>query len=129
MAPAISVDARDRPEDTWPDPARGRIRWKTLISGDMTATDTLVCGVAIMDTGDDFALHSHAEPELYFGLEGEVDVQVDGTPHRLKPGVALFIPGGAVHGVLNADQPVRWFYTFAADAFSDIAYSFVDRQT
>lgn len=124
MASAVLVDANDQPEETWQDPARGSIRWKTLISGDATPTDTLVCGIALMAAGDDFALHSHAEPELYFGLEGEVDVLVDGRVHRLKPGLALFIPGNAVHGVLRADQPVRWFYTFAKDAFPDIAYHF-----
>lgn len=51
-------------------------------------------------------------------------MQINGTAHSLKPGVALFIPGDAVHGVLAADQPVRWFDTFAADAFPDIAYTF-----
>ncbi len=124
MIHPVRVDQANLPNVTWDDPAHGSIQWKTLISGDVTATDTLVCGIALMAKGDSFALHSHAQPELYFGLEGEVDVQINGTPHRLKPGVALFIPGDAVHGVLAADQPVRWFYTFAADAFTDIAYSF-----
>ena len=49
---------------------------------------------------------------------------IAGRIHRLKPGVALFIPGGAVHGVPMADQNFRWFYTFARNAFSDIVYSF-----
>ncbi len=124
MTHPVRVDQASLSDATWDDPARGSIRWKTLISGDVTATDTLVCGIALMDKGETFALHSHPQPELYFGLEGEVDVQINGTAHRLKPGVALFIPGDAVHGVLAADQPVRWFYTFAADTFVDIAYSF-----
>ena len=124
MTPAVLVDEADHPLEAWSDPARGSIRWKTLISGDVTATDTLVCGSAVMAAGETFALHSHPQPELYFGLEGAVDVLVDGITHRLKPGVALFIPGNAVHGVLRADQGVRWFYTFAADAFPEIAYSF-----
>ena len=124
MTHPVRIDQANLPDMTWDNAARGTIRWKTLISGDVTASDTLVCGIALMAKGDSFALHSHAQPELYFGLEGEVDVQINGTPHRLKPGVALFIPGDAVHGVLAADQPVRWFYTFAADAFPDIAYTF-----
>lgn len=124
MTRPVRIDQASLPDATWDDPARGSVRWKTLISGDVTATDTLVCGIAMMAPGDTFALHSHPQPELYFGLEGAVDVMVDGTTHRLKPGVALFIPGNAVHGVLAADQPVRWFYTFAADAFPDIAYTF-----
>jgi quercetin dioxygenase-like cupin family protein len=78
-----------------------------------------------MQTGDTFALHFHPQPEVYFGLSGAVDVHVDGVIHRLTEGMALFIPGNAVHGVARADQPVRWFYTFAADRFSDIAYTFM----
>ena len=124
MMAAVMVDQSDLRSETWADPRRGSVRWKTLISGDVTATEKLVCGIALMDKGETFALHSHPQPELYFGLEGEVDVMINGAAHRLKPGVALFIPGDAVHGVLAADQPVRWFYTFAADAFPDIAYTF-----
>lgn len=124
MTAVVRVDQIDLPEETWQNPARGTVRWKTLLSADVTRSDTLVCGIAIMSAGETFALHHHPDPELYFGLEGEVDVQIDGSAHRLKPGVALFIPGNAVHGVLVADQPVRWFYTFAAHAFADIAYTF-----
>jgi quercetin dioxygenase-like cupin family protein len=124
MTTAIIVDQFDLSEESWQDPSRGSIRWKTLLSGDVTASEKLVCGIAIMDAGETFTLHSHPDPELYFGLEGEVDVMIDGTLHRLKPGVALFIPGNAVHGILMADQPVRWFYSFAANAFADINYTF-----
>ncbi|WP_054006053.1 cupin domain-containing protein [Cypionkella psychrotolerans] len=124
MSAPVLVDQADCPTETWADPARGKIAWKTLISGDVTNSTSIVAGIAIMAKGDTFALHSHPQPELYFGLEGEVDVQINGAAHCLKPGVALFIPGDAVHGVLAADQPVRWFYTFAADAFPDIAYTF-----
>ncbi|GLS85034.1 hypothetical protein GCM10010873_00070 [Cypionkella aquatica] len=122
---AVMVDQSNLSAEAWADPARGSIQWKTLISGDVTATDSLVCGIAIMAAGDTFALHSHPQPELYFGLEGEVDVSIDGVLHRLKPGVALFIPGAAVHGVLAAHQSVRWFYTFATDSFADVSYTFV----
>ncbi len=111
----------------WDDPARGTIAWKTLISGDVTPTDTLVCGIAIMQAGDTFALHSHPQPEIYFGLEGSVMVHVDGVLHRLNAGSALFIPGGAVHGVPHTDTPARWFYTFAANCFDQIPYDFTPR--
>ena len=78
-----------------------------------------------MAAGETFALHSHPQPEVYFGLEGKGDVLIDGVPHQLAPGVALYIPGGAVHGVPLAAGPLRWFYTFAADSFADIEYTFL----
>jgi quercetin dioxygenase-like cupin family protein len=124
MPSPTRVDLADLPDERWDDPARGSIRFRTLISAPATDTDDLVCGVAMLSAGDTFVLHSHPHPEVYFGLEGEGDVLIDGIPHRLAPGVALFIPGGAMHGVPRAEAPLKWFYTFAADSFSDIPYHF-----
>lgn len=124
--PAVLVDQSLVAEESWADSMRGTVRWKTLLSAGLTPTESMVCGIAIMSAGDSFAPHSHPDPEIYFGIEGEADVIIDGTVHRLKPGVALFIPGGAVHGVPMTDQPCRWFYSFACDAFSDIVYNFID---
>ncbi len=120
----MRIDQADIAPARWDTPARGTIAWKTLLSGDVTPTDSLVCGIAIMGAGDTFALHSHPQPEVYFGLEGEVEVHINGAPHLLAPGVALFIPGGAVHGVLRAQGHVRWFYTFATDRFDQVNYTF-----
>ena len=125
MAEAISADADLLPDARWDDPARGTIRFRTLISAPTTPTDSMVCGIAMMAKGETFALHSHPQAEVYFGLEGEGEVLIDGTPYSLAPGVALFIPGGAVHGVPVARAPLKWFYTFAADSFDDIRYRFV----
>ncbi len=124
MPGSAQIDAADLPDERWEDPARGTIRFRTLISAPTTDTRDLVCGVAMMATGETFALHSHPQAEVYFGLEGTGDVLIDGIPHRLAPGVALYIPGGAVHGVPVATGPIRWFYTFAANSFADIRYNF-----
>lgn len=125
MPTATAVDQSTLPDEVWDDPARGSVRFRTLISAPRTDTAELTCGIAIMQPGDTFALHSHPQAEVYFGLEGEGEVLIDAIPHRLAPGVALFIPGGAVHGVPQAKAPLRWFYTFAATSFSDIDYSFL----
>jgi quercetin dioxygenase-like cupin family protein len=119
------VDASTLPDERWDDPARGSIRFRTLVSRPQTDTDRLVCGVALMAPGETFALHSHPQPEVYFGLEGQGEIIIDGVAHRLSPGVALYIPGGAVHGVPVATGPLKWFYSFAADSFADIAYHFL----
>ncbi len=124
MRHALSVDAQDQPEQGWDDPAKGSLRWKTLLSAGVTASDSLVCGVAMMQPGDDFALHRHAQAEVYFGLEGEGIVMIEGQTHRLAPGIALFIPGNALHGVPEVAAPLRWFYTFACDSFDQIHYEF-----
>lgn len=125
MTKPARVDANALPDERWDDPVRGTIRFRTLISAPQTDSREIVCGVALMVAGESFALHSHPEPEVYFGIEGEGDVLIDGLPHRLAPGVALYIPGGAVHGMPEAKAPLRWFYTFAADSFADIWYRFL----
>ncbi|MES2667617.1 MAG: cupin domain-containing protein [Pseudomonadota bacterium] len=125
MRPAAVVrDLADIETEGWDTPARGSICWQTLFSAGVTATDSMVCGVATLNAGEDFALHHHPEPEVYFGVEGETTVMVDGKPCRLAPGVAIFIPSGAVHGIAPVAQRVRFFYVFAAARFEDIAYTF-----
>lgn len=124
MTIPVRVDATALTDERWEDPARGTIRFRMLISAPKTDSDGIVCGVAMLEEGDTFLLHSHPEPEVYFGLEGAGEILIDGKPYNLSPGIALYIPGGAVHGVPLAKGPLRWFYTFAADSFSDIAYSF-----
>lgn len=124
MTQPTRVDAAALPDEGWSDPARGSIRFRTLISAPTTDTGSIVFGVAMMSEGDTFGLHSHPDPEVYFGLEGSGEVLIDGVPHHLGPGVALYIPGGAVHGVPVAKAPLKWAYTFAADSFADIQYRF-----
>lgn len=124
MPSVTRVDEASLPDERWSDPARGSIRFRTLISAPATDTDSLVCGVAAMAPGETFALHSHPQPEVYFGLEGEGEVMVDGAAQRLAPGIALYIPGGAVHGVPRVTAPLKWFYSFAATSFDQIDYSF-----
>lgn len=125
MPTPVRVDAATLPDERWDDPARGTIRFRTLVSAPATDTRELVCGVAMLAPGETFPLHSHPQAEVYFGLEGTGEVLIDGVPHPLAPGVALYIPGGAVHGVPLASAPLTWFYTFAADRFADIRYTFV----
>ena len=129
LRPAFALNANEQPMETWADTSRGSIKWQSLFSACTTPTDSLTCGVAHVAPGDTFALHSHPQAEIYFGLSGHGTVMVDGTPYTLSPGIALFIPGDAVHGILRAEQAMSWFYVFAADRFDEIAYSFQTEHT
>ncbi|NEY89138.1 cupin domain-containing protein [Rhodobacteraceae bacterium KMS-5] len=117
-------DSATLPHVSWDDPAKGTLSWQSLFSRGETATDSLTCGVATIRPGEHFAAHRHAQAEVYFGLEGRGIVVIDAQPHELSPGVALFIPGNAEHGIPEAHETLRWFYTFAADSFDDITYRF-----
>ncbi len=123
-AAPVALMLADLPRERFDDAARGTLSWSTLFSADRTPTEALVCGVSILAPGEMLALHSHAEPEVYFGLAGNVRVTVAGADYDLVPGMALFIPGGAVHGVVAQGGPAQFFYVFAKDSFADIAYDF-----
>jgi quercetin dioxygenase-like cupin family protein len=124
MQPTI-INAKDRPMETWADAASGTIRWQTLLSKGLTDTNSLVCGIAHLAPGETFTAHRHAEAEVYFGLEGTGTVVIDGQPHDIAPGVTIFIPSNAVHGIPVVTSPFNFFYVFARDSFDEIAYSFV----
>ena len=47
--------------------------------GGLTATDSLVCGMAEPEPGQDFARHHHKVSEVSFGLAGGGMVMVDGA--------------------------------------------------
>jgi quercetin dioxygenase-like cupin family protein len=121
----VRINANDVPRVGWNDSARGSITWQTLLSGDTTATAELVCGIAHLRAGDTFALHHHQQAEVYFGISGHVTVMIDGVAHALSPGVILFIPPHAVHGIPMATEDAQYFYSFAANSFADIDYHFV----
>jgi quercetin dioxygenase-like cupin family protein len=111
---------------SWND-RRGRLSFKTLVSGDTTPSDSLVAGISIVETGGALAPHSHTQAEIYFVLEGAGLVTVDDVEHKVSPGVTLFIPGDARHSVRNPfDATFRFFYVFAADRFDEIQYKFVE---
>ena len=70
MNKPLRIDASAVPARSWDDPARGTLTWTPLFSKDTTATGALVCGISDIQPGQHFALHSHPEPEVYFGISG-----------------------------------------------------------
>ena len=112
-------------KDGWSDPLRGNLTWHTLISGDLTPTDSLTAGVGIFQEGDSLNFHSHPAAEIYYVLEGEGIVTLDGKEHAVTAGSVIFIPGNTLHGVRNDNgAPLHLFYAFAKDSFKDVEYEF-----
>jgi quercetin dioxygenase-like cupin family protein len=121
---AFVRSCRDVPLETDDHPVHGNVSWHTLISGDRTPSNELVFGVADFEPAGFLGLHRHSQAEFYFGLQGEGTVTVDGEPFRIAPGVALFIPGNAEHGVVASAQGLSFAYGFAAESFSAIEYRY-----
>jgi mannose-6-phosphate isomerase-like protein (cupin superfamily) len=112
-------------QETWDDPARGRLGFRTLFASEHTPTATLTSGVADLPVDGRLEVHRHDPAEVYYCLSGEGVVTLDGDEHPVSEGSAVFIPGGLPHGVRNTGPSVlRIFYVLAADGMGDVEYDF-----
>ena len=122
------VRERDREWETWPDEEvaeRGVVFWRTLVSGDVTQSDTLTMGIAKIPPGESLKRHRHTQPELYLVLEGSGVVSIDSDAKHVEAGTAVFIPGDALHSCENTgESELRLAYVLAADSFEDVEYVF-----
>jgi mannose-6-phosphate isomerase-like protein (cupin superfamily) len=124
---AFVIHEEDCAFEGWSEPSPGRVRWRTLISGDRTPTSLLTAGVAELEPGESraFRPHSHAQAEVYYILSGQGIVTISGTEHAVRAGSAVFIPGSTEHGAQNTGaELLRLFYVFPANSFAEIEYEF-----
>jgi quercetin dioxygenase-like cupin family protein len=71
--------------------------------------------------------HDHPFEETYFFLAGEVEAELDGDVHTLRPGDVVFAGVGSVHGFYNTgSQRVRWIETQAPQPPARHAYRWRD---
>jgi quercetin dioxygenase-like cupin family protein len=127
-AEPVVVGPEDRDWQGWPPEqaaVRGETEWKTLISAGLTQSESLTLGVARLPPGGALNAHRHEQAEVYLVLDGTGVVTVNGTRRGVGPGVAVFIPGNALHGIeATGEAELRFTYVFAADAFEDVEYVF-----
>ena len=112
-------------EEGWDNAFRGHVQWRTLFSSERTPSEALTAGVAEILPGNELKAHHHAEPELYYIIEGEGVVTIDGLEHPVQEETTVFIPGGAIHRIKNNSRfPLRLLYVFAVDSFNEVEYVF-----
>lgn len=121
---AFVAALNDQPIEGGFDPAFGNVTWQTLISGDKTPSNGLVLGVATFPANGILHLHRHVPPEFYFCLSGSGVVTMDGQPHQIAPGAAVFIPANVEHAVRAGADGLKFAYGFGENAFSEIVYQF-----
>lgn len=107
------------------DPARGRrpagmdtaliaysgISVKMMIDRTFGA-DLLTMFTIDYEIGGAAQAHDHPFEETYFFLGGEVELELDGEPHTIRPGDVVFAGVGSVHGFYNTgSERVRWIET------------------
>ena len=118
------------------DPARGRkpagmdtallaysgISVKMLIDRTFGA-DHLTMFTVDYEIGGAAQAHDHPFEEAYFFLAGEVELELDGEPHTIRPGDFVFAGVGSVHGFYNTgSERVRWIETQAPQPPARHAY-------
>jgi quercetin dioxygenase-like cupin family protein len=118
------------------DPARGRrpagmdtallaysgISVKMLVDR-VFGADLLTMFTVDYEIGGSAQQHDHPFEEAYFFLAGEVEAELDGEIHRLRPGDVVFSGVGSVHGFYNTGtERVRWIETQAPQPPARHAY-------
>jgi mannose-6-phosphate isomerase-like protein (cupin superfamily) len=113
------------PLDGWDDPLRGHIDFRVLLSAGLTPTRALTTGMAYLPPGGWLGRHRHAPPEVYYVIEGEGTMVLDGVEHPVTAGSSVFVPGDVEHGIHNTGGSLlRFHYVFPVDAFHAVEYHF-----
>lgn len=101
--------------------------WRTLISADRTPTRELSGGVCEIQPGGELLLHRHPTLELYYFLEGEGVVRLEGHERAVRPGTTVSIPANAPHGIRNTGKSMlKLFYVFPVDSFDAVEYTMLE---
>ena len=81
----------------------GELSIRFLVESEETAGSVAVFEFDVPAGAKVAAAHSHdGYDETIYGVEGILTWTVEGTPHDVGPGEAIFIPRGAVHHFDNA---------------------------
>ena len=62
-----------------------------------------------------FHHHSHDTDELFYVLDGAMEIEIDGEVHALKAGQGVTVPAGTVHRTA-ADEPATVLLVAAREA-------------
>lgn len=128
MSNALVVAEDDVDRETWSDPIRGEVGFRTLFGGVVRATD-FTAGVTELEVGGWLGHHRHEPSEIYYVLSGEGRLSIDGQDHRVLAGTAVYIPGNSEHAIRNTGSvQLRFFYAFAVGSFEEIEYRFTAEQ-
>ncbi len=65
--------------------------------GKLVHTDLMTVAHWEIDANCPLPEHSHPHEQILNMMEGEFELTLDGTPHHLKAGDVLVIPGGVPH--------------------------------
>ncbi|KAJ6093065.1 hypothetical protein N7486_008354 [Penicillium sp. IBT 16267x] len=114
------------PSESFPSPDHGIVTWHTLFSTPHTNTSDMCAGIAVcLPRTGHLCPHRHKQAEIYYIIEGQGEVTLDGVKSTVSKGSTVFIPGDAEHGIVNTGkEELKWFYVFPTGSFEDVIYRF-----
>lgn len=119
------VREADMPIETWNDPVRGEVRFRTLLGGGAGRSRGLVHGIAYLAPGKIEGAHHHpATGETIHVLAGSGAARLDEATYPLAAGDTVFVPAGTIHEWSAGAEGMKFLYSFAADSFDAVDYVF-----
>lgn len=123
-----AVHRDDVPIEGGFNPDYGNVTWQTMICNDRMNSHDLVLGVGQIPAFGKLPLHHHDPAEFYFVTMGDGEITIDGNIILARSGMAIFIPGGAEHGIDAGPNGMEFIYGFPQNRFADVIYSFPQQQ-
>ena len=103
------------------------IRGKLHFSGSRTPMAELSVGLAGVKPGGKLCVHRHPPAKICHVADGEGLIRIGDVEHRLRPGMAAFIPPNAWHKTCaEGAQRLRFLFVFAAESLKDVRYGFAE---
>ena len=128
MSNGLVAREDDVERETWSDPIRGEVGFRTLFGGAVRTTD-FTAGVTELDVGGWLGHHRHEPSEIYYVLSGQGTLTIGGQDHPVRAGTAAYIPSNSEHAIRNTgNDQLRFFYVFAVGSFEEIEYRFTGEQ-
>lgn len=125
MPGAFLVREADVALESWSDPVRGEVGFRTLLGGAADRSRGLVQGIAYLAPGKVEGAHHHPDAdETIHVLAGDGSARLDGATYPLAAGDTVFVPAGTVHEWSAGAAGMKFLYSFPADRFDAIAYVF-----
>ncbi|KAJ5993223.1 hypothetical protein N7451_008947 [Penicillium sp. IBT 35674x] len=114
------------PCESFASPEYGIVTWHTLFSAPNTNTSDMCAGIAVCPPrSGHLCPHRHKQAEIYYLIEGQGEVTINGVKSTVSKGSTVFIPGDAEHGIVNTgEEELKWFYVFPTGSFEDVIYRF-----
>ena len=94
------------------------MRWKTPVKGEQTlrkewAKKGFSCAPWVDPPWQCWENYVHDVDEVVTVVEGEMEFEIGGKKHTLKPGDEAFIPAGVTHSARNLGRvTARWYYGY-----------------